>query len=602
MSNTRVEVSPENRWNIESLYADLSEWRKAFQAFIKDPQQKPRWPSLAKNKGKLDQGPEKVKKTFEELVVIDRALTKLLTYIQLRHNEDIANPEVKEALGETLILANDLAQETAWIHTELLAFPEELYQKYKSDPVLADFSIYMEKIYRFKKHSLSLENEVLLAQADLPLQATFKTFSAINDADFNFGLILDSQGSERQLTSSNYKLYIHDRDRLLRERTFKQYHGLYLSFENTLCELLSGLVQNHIFQMRARNYRSCLDASLFYNNIPTSVYHALIKAVNSRLSSYQRYMELRKRVLKVNELHFYDLFVPLTPEVDINMPYNEAVEVIIDSVAPLGSQYQNNLAKGLKKDRWVDRYENLNKHSGAFSGGCYDSMPFIMVNYNAILKDVFTLAHEAGHSMHSLHSWKHQPYQYCDYPIFVAEVASTFNEDLLTRSLLKKCTDKATRIYLINQKIEDICATLFRQTMFAEFELFIHDQAEKGTPLTPQLLKKEYGVLNQKYFGSTIYPDEEIEIEWARIPHFYYNFYVFQYATGLSASLYLSEKVVSGGEKDREDYLRFLEGGSSKYPIDLLKIAGVDMESPLPVFSAIDRFDNYLAELEELLK
>ncbi|MFT5319423.1 MAG: oligoendopeptidase F, partial [Chlamydiales bacterium] len=287
-------------------------------------------------------------------------------------------------------------------------------------------------------------------------------------------------------------------------------------------------------------------------------------------------------------------------EIDMKMTYEEAESVIVESVAPLGNEYQEALRKGLKDDRWVDRYENQNKRSGAYSSGCYDSMPYILMNYQGTLNDVFTLAHEAGHSMHSLLSRKHQPYHYSDYPIFVAEVASTFNEELLMQLMLKKAKSKEEKIYLINQKIEDIRATLFRQTMFAEFELWIHENAEKGIPLTPTSLKEEYRKLNEAYFGPDVVIDDEIEIEWSRIPHFYYNFYVYQYATGISAALALTDKVLNGGEKDREDYLGFLKGGYSRYPLDLLRGAGIDMASPEPVNAAIGKFESLVGELEKL--
>ncbi len=298
-------------------------------------------------------------------------------------------------------------------------------------------------------------------------------------------------------------------------------------------------MQNHLFQARARNYSSCLEAALFPKNIDTSVYYALIQAVHERLDVLHRYMQVRKQILNLEELHLYDTYVPLTSAVDIRMTYREAEEVVIESVAPLGSEYQEFLRKGLQKQQWVDRYENKNKRSGAYSSGCYDSMPYILMNYKELLRDVFTLAHEAGHSMHSLYSRKQQPYHYSDYPIFLAEVASTFNEDLLTRLLMSRCQDPHEKIFLLNQKIEDIRGTLFRQTLFAEFELVLHQHVEQDIPLTPQLLKQEYHQLNQKYFGPATIIDQEIDIEWARIPHFYYNFYVFQYATGISAALAL---------------------------------------------------------------
>jgi len=323
--------------------------------------------------------------------------------------------------------------------------------------------------------------------------------------------------------------------------------------------------------------------------------------VSDYLPVLHRYLALRKRILNLKELHVYDLYVPLTSSVDIRLSYEQAEDLVIRSVAPLGNEYQNHLRRGLQAHRWVDRYENKNKRSGAYSSGCYDSMPYILMNYKNLLRDVFTLAHEAGHSMHSLYSRSHQPYHYSDYPIFLAEVASTFNEDLLSRLMINECKNPAEKIFLINQQIEDIRGTLFRQTMFAEFELKLHECLEKGTPLTPHLLKEEYRALNRKYFGPDTILDPEIDVEWARIPHFYYNFYVFQYSTGISAALSLANRVVEGSHKEREAYLRFLKGGSSQFPIEMLKDAGIDMTSTEPVTAAIRKFNALLNQLEELL-
>jgi len=596
----RVEVPLEDRWNVEALYPDQNAWEKALTTFSSQPHQGLKWPDLQAFQGTFDQGVENVGNALRLMLKIDRDLSKLYTYAHLRHDEDIANPEFKKNYEQILSLAHAFAEESAWIQPELMALPDMLLEEYLASPLLSDYHFYLKKMLRMKNHTLSPDNEKLLALSGQALQTSHKTFSALNDADFKFGVIVD-KGEEKPLSHATYGLYIRDQDRSLREHAFKKYHHHYDSYENTFCELLSGQIHNHLFQSRARHFSSCLEAALFPKNIDTSVYHALIQAVHEKISVLHRYMELRKRILQLDTLHLWDVYVPLTSSADIRMSYSEAENVIIASVAPLGSEYQEFLKKGLLEQRWVDRYENESKRSGGYSSGCYDSMPYILMNYKSLLRDVFTLAHEAGHSMHSLYSRKHQPYQYSDYPIFLAEVASTFNEDLLTRFLIDRCQDPHEKIFLLNQKIEDIRGTLFRQTMFAEFELLIHQFVEQGTPLTPQLLKHEYRRLNQTYFGPAVFMDKEIEIEWARIPHFYYNFYVFQYATGISAALALSEKVMKGGSQDREAYLSFLKGGSSKYPIEMLKMAGVDMTSSAPVKSAIQTFDRLLSELEQLL-
>lgn len=599
---SRKEVTSEDKWNVEALYSNPTHWEEELKKISPSLESASHWPDLQAYQGTLKQGPETVKKALDLMIKTERELSKLYTYAHLRHDEDIAETQFKKNYEQILNLIHSFSQETAWFQPELLSLPETLINQYLSSKVLAKYRFHLEKMLRMKKHTLSPDNEKLLALAGQALQSSHKAFSAINDADFKFGSVLDSQGNLKPLSHGSYSLYIREHDRILRERAFKQYHQHYASYENTLCELLTGQVQNHLFQTRSRHFSSCLEAALYPKNIEPSVYHALIKAVHENLHVLHRYMALRKRILKLDELHLYDIHVPLTSAVDIRMSYQEAQQIVIESVAPLGAEYQELLRKGFCEQRWVDRYENENKRSGAYSSGCYDSMPYILMNYKTLLRDVFTLAHEAGHSMHSFYSRKNQPYHYSDYPIFLAEVASTFNEDLLIRLLINRCKNPQEKIFLLNQKIEDIRGTLFRQTMFAEFELMIHQHVEKGIPLTPQLLKQEYRQLNQRYFGPETIIDKEIEIEWARIPHFYYNFYVFQYATGISAALTLADKVMKGKERDREVYLTFLKGGSSQYPIEMLKQAGVDMTSSTPVKGVIHTFDNLLTDLEQLLE
>lgn len=600
MTKERKAVIDLDKWNVGALYSTDQEWEKEFQAFC--PEMKsPLWPKLAAYKGHLGDSAESVKGAITTLLDIDRHLTKLYTYARLRHDEDITNNQNKQAYERISAIAHEFHQEVSWFEPELLALPQKKIQEYLTSPVLADYKFHLEKLLRVKPHTLSAEQEELLAMSGRALQASHKAFSAINDADFKFGTVLDEKGQEKDLTHATFGLYLRDQDRTLRKNAFLKMHGTFLGYENTIGELLNGQVQAHLFHAKARKYETCLDASLFPKNIDTSVCRALIQAVREEISGLHQYVKLRERMLNIQPLHLYDMYVPLTADVDIKMSYDEAEDVVIESVAPLGEEYQKILRKGFKEDRWVDRYENKGKRSGAYSGGCYDSMPYILMNYKGVLRDVFTLAHEAGHSMHSYMSHKNQPYQYGDYPIFLAEVASTFNEELLMRSLLKRFTSKEERIFLLTQKIEDIRTTLFRQTMFAEFELLIHEMAEKNIPLTPTLLKEEFRKMNRFYFGDSVVIDPEAEIEWARIPHFYYNFYVYQYATGISAALALADRVLSGGKKEQEDYLGFLKAGSSKYPIEILQKAGVDMRSPLPVKAAIKRFKTLVQELSKEL-
>jgi oligoendopeptidase F len=600
MAIARDQVAKQDRWNVEALFPSIQKWEKKIKEFS-NRQQKGLCPELSKYKGRLGESPKTLKKALELLFSTSRKLTHLFTYAHLRHDEDITHDAHKRAFNQITSIFHDFAQETAWFEPELLALSNKTLNALIASPILADYKFHLEKIVRIKKHMLSPENEELLAMAGKALQTPAKAFSAINDADFKFGTVKDRKGKEKELTHGLYGIYIREQDRTLRENAFKKMHGKYLDYENTLCELLGGTIQSHLLNARARRYSSCLEAALFPKNLDTTVYHALIKAVNDKLEVLHDYVDLRKKTLGVRHLHLYDMYVPLISAFDVRMPYKEAEEIVIESVAPLGSHYQNTLKKGLKTQRWVDRFENKNKRSGAYSSGSYDSMPYILMNYKEVLKDVFTLAHEAGHSMHSFYSHQNQPYHYSDYAIFLAEVASTFNEELLMKLMLERAKSKEERIFLINEKIEDIRGTLFRQTMFAEFELKLHEMTEKNVPITPKLLKEEYRQLNARYFGPAVRIDPEAEIEWARVPHFYYNFYVFQYATGISAALALAEGVLKGSKAEREAYLSFLKGGCSRYPLDMLQAAGVDMRSPAPVTAAIKKFGSLVGQLREEL-
>lgn len=597
MSTKRESVKKEDRWNTEAMYPTTQSWEQHLKE-IKGNSKSPVWPKIAAYKGRLHEGPKVVKEAISEILKVDRELAKLCTYAHLKHDEDITNDQSKQANNNATALFHQFTIETSWFDPELLALPNA--DEIVTAPELADYHFHLEKVLRVKKHTLKPDQEQLLALSGKSLEACIRAFSAINDADFKFDKVADSHGNFKPLTHGTYSLYIRDQDRSLRKNAFYQYHTKYDNFQNTLCELLKGNTETHVFNARARHFKSSLEAALFPKNIDVAVYHSLVKAVNEEIDALHDYHNLREKILGVGSLHLYDMYVPLTSDVDIQMTYEEAVKVIIDSLAPLGKEYQTILENGFKKEGWVDKYENENKRSGAYSSGCYDSHPYMLMNYKNILRDVFTLAHEAGHSMHSYLTKKNQSYIYGSYPIFLAEVASTFNEELLLQHLLKNAKTKEEKIFLINQKIEDIRGTLFRQTMFAEFELKLHEMAERDEPITPGSLKEEYFKLNKKYFGENVVSDEEIAIEWARIPHFYYNFYVYQYATGISAALALSEKVLKGGDAEREAYLNFLKSGCSKYPIQTLKDAGVDMTTEAPVKAAIGRFRELTRMLKEL--
>ncbi|MBI2743063.1 MAG: oligoendopeptidase F [Chlamydiales bacterium] len=600
-TRSREEIAQEDRWNVQALYASDKAWEEDMKKWGREEKKEGHWPEITAFKGHLAEGPEKLCSLFKTLFEIERVLSKIYTYAHLRHDEDVANDTYKKAYARISSLLFDLRQETSWIEPEILALPEEKLGQYLKAPALKEYHIYLEKIVRLKPHTLSAEKEELVALAGNALETASKAFGSFNNADLKFPHVEDSQGKKLELTHGKLSLYLRSQDRKLRKEAFQTLHKSYREYENTLCELINGQVQKHVFNMRSRKYKSCVEAALFPHQVDPEVYCSLIDTVRKNLGSIHRYMSLRKRILKYDELHMYDLHVPLVSEVSFSIDYPEAVDQIVKSVAPLGAEYQKALENGLKRDKWVDKYENLRKRSGAYSSGCYDSMPYILMNYQGTFQDLMTLAHEAGHSMHSFLSCKTQPYHDSQYPIFVAEVASTFNEELLSHDLLAKTKDKGLRAFLINQKIEDIRATFFRQTMFAEFELRLHQWAEEGVPLTPALLKAEYRKLNSDYFGKDLVIDEEIDIEWARIPHFYYNFYVYQYATGISAALALCERVLKEGGDTKERYLRFLSSGGSQYPLDLLKVAGVDMRKPDAVEATIRLFDSLVDELAKLI-
>ncbi len=590
----RSKVSPSDKWNVESFYPSIQKWSEQFQQKVGNSQ----WKEVLSFKGKLEEGPSTIANLLSCFFETERALVKLYTYAHLRHDEDVADTAHKEAYSKAMQSLHQFQQEVSWIEPELLKIPSEKMEKFLASSELAPYRVYLQRIVRFKPHTLSEQEENLLAASSQALETAEKAFGAFNNADMKFPSILNGKGESVELTQGKYMTYLRSPDRVLRKNAVEAMNQTYKAHENTLCELIQGVVQKHLFYAKARKFSTCLEAALFPHQIEPQVYHNLIQTVRAHLPVLHAYMQLRKQVLGLETLHPYDLHVPLVEGVDLKMSYEEAVDSVIEATAPLGPDYQGHLKKGLKNDRWVDRFENVRKRSGAYSSGCYDSMPYILMNYEGNFQDAMTLAHEAGHSMHSLFTWKTQPYHLANYPIFVAEVASTFNEELLHKLFVKKTEDKKTKAFLIWQKIEDIRNTLFRQTMFAEFELKVHSLAEQGIPITPALLKAEYKQLNADYFGQGVVLDADIEMEWARIPHFYYNFYVYQYATGISAAHALIEVV---GKEGPQNYLHFLSSGSSDYPIELLKQAGVDMKQPKAIESTLSRFGKLTTELKNLL-
>jgi len=590
MTQERSSVAAEHTWDLKILYADLKDWESAFEG-VKEKF----WSDIQALKGKLGNGSIVVKELFENTYALQKELMNLYTYAHLRHDEDISQEDHKSAHDRISALLYKFSEATSWIEPELLALPAQKLEKLLQCPELADYKMVIEKCVRLKPHTLSAREEELLALSGKAFESSEKAFGALNNADLKFPDVKDGKGKTHKLSHGLFQAHLRSTDRVLRENAFKAFQGAFLNFENTLCELLNGKVQAHIFNAKARSYDSCLQAALFPHNIDTAVYDSLINATHRNIEQLHRFVSLRKKLMKLDAFHAYDFYAPATDDIEMKFDYDKAVDLTLEAVVPLGPSYCQVLKRGLKQERWVDIYENARKRSGAYSSGCYDSYPYILLNYQGFLNDVMTLAHEAGHSMHTYFSNQSQPYHDSHYSIFVAEVASTFNEELLFRHLLKNAKTKEERIYLLLQKLDGIRATFFRQVLFAEFEKQIHELAENGVPLTPATLKKTYRELNAKYHGPDFANDAELDIEFARVPHFYYNFYVYQYATGISAAFALVEQVLKEGPKR---YLEFLSAGGSNYPVEVLRVAGVDMCTPAPVDALLHRFSVLMDELE----
>jgi oligoendopeptidase F len=497
--------------------------------------------------------------------------------------------------------ATRAAEAASFIRPEILAIPREKIDRFLSAEELRPFELLVERILRYKKHTLGKKEEQLLAMQGEMAQVADHAFRQLLDSDLKFGAVKNEAGEQIELTNATFGQFLVSPSRSVRRNAFHRYYRQFAAHENMLAATLSGSIQKDVYYARARGYDSTLAAALFPDNVPLALYENLIGAVRRALPAVHRYYQVRRRKMKLRAIHHYDTYVPILSELQVRHPWDDAVQQLCAALEPLGHEYCSVLSEGLH-GRWCDRFPNQGKQSGAFSCGSYDGKPYILMNYRPeVLDDIFTLAHEAGHSMHSYYSAGHQPFQYYNYVIFVAEVASTFNEQLLSRRLLQAARDDTERAYLVNREIDAIRATIVRQTMFAEFEKITHAAVEAGEPLTVDALRSIYRRLLEDYFGPEFTLDEELWRECLRIPHFYRAFYVYKYATGLSAAIALSKRVLEGGGGELQDYLSFLKGGCSKFPLDLLRDAGVDMESPQPVETALAHFERLVSELDELL-
>lgn len=596
---TRQEQRLEDTWNMQDLYENEELFSEDGEKLEKMTEE------FAALQGSLRQGAGQLLNVIRLYEKMNLVFEKLYVYANQKYHEDTTNAKYQQMSGEMQIMATRLSQAASWLEPELLTLPEEVLEGYflendgEVQKELAGYRRFIEQITRQRKHILDTEGEALLARVSELAQAPSNIFSMFNNADIRFPQIEDSDGKKHELTQGTYISYLESKDRTLRRNAFESLYSVYRQFQNTLASTYYANAKQEDFFAKERHYTNAMEAALDGSSIPVEVYKNLVETINNRLPLMHRYVRLRKKLLGLDELHMYDVYVPMASCPEKKYTFDEAKEIVKRGLSPLGEDYQALLQEGFD-NRWIDVYENTGKRTGAYSWGAYGTHPYVLLNYNGTLNSVFTLAHEMGHALHSYHSDHAQPYLYAGYKIFVAEVASTCNEALLIHDLMKRCTDWEEKKYLINYFLDQFKGTMYRQTMFAEFEMLTHGVVEKGGMLTAEQISGIYLTLNKKYYGEDMISDPEIAFEWARIPHFYTPFYVYQYATGFAAAIAISSKILAGEEGIVEKYKKFLSGGNSMDPIDLLKICGIDMSSPQPVEAALDVFEEYLGELERM--
>jgi len=592
----RNEVSPGDAWDLSLIFADDDAWHGQLREI------ESMLPGYSRWHGKLGAAPEKLQEAIDFNFRINRMADRLYTYAHLKHDQDQTDQRCAAMYQQAADITRRIREASSFIEPEIHGIPDDRMTEYMGSKALREYRFYLQKILRRKSHTRSGEVEEVLAMSGDVAAAPSQFFGQLNNADLRFGAVEDESGTRQELSHGNFIAFLMCGSRDVRKRAFEQYYRVYDAHKHSIASSLVYSLKKDFFYARARRYRDTREVSLFRDNVPDAVYDTLIESVRRGLPELFRYFSLRKRLLEVEELHFYDTYVPLVNDVKFYVPFEEAVDICSSAVLPLGEEYSWTMRNGLLGG-WVDRYENRGKRSGAYSSGCYDSPPYILMNYRAdSINSLYTLIHEAGHSMHTLLSNRAQPYQYHDYTIFVAEVASTCNEYLLSRHLLEKYNDDPSMTaYIVNREIDNIRGTLFRQTMFAEFEKHAHGVLHGGHPLTLDVLTGLYRKLLDEYFGDAVTIDRELELECLRIPHFYSPFYVYKYATGISAAVSLGEKIIHGGDADRQRYIDFLSMGGSAFPLEELQRAGVDMERPEPVQDAVSYFGKLLERLESLL-
>jgi oligoendopeptidase F len=590
----RADMPAEHLWKLEDLYPSQDAWNKEYE------QVKGLIGEAAEFQGKLIDA-DSLKRCFELEDKISMLTERLYVYSNMRHHQDMADPTYQALSDKAKKLSVDVGEALSFVTPEILSLSEEQLKGFIADPTLAPYKHTLEEMLRQKPHVLSKAEEALLAQVGAISQAPNNIFGMINNADMKFPTIKNDKGEDVELTHGRYIQFLESRNREVREHAFKAMYATYAKQKNTLAATLAANVTKNQFYAKARKYPSALEGSLYGDNIPKDVYTNLIATIHESLPLLQRYLELRKKLLKVDELHMYDLFTPLVEEVDMEISYEEAKAKVLDSLKPLGDDYLKNLQAGFEEG-WIDVYENEGKRSGAYSWGAYGTHPYVLLNHKDNLNSMFTLTHEMGHALHSYYSDTSLPYRDAQYTIFLAEVASTLNEALLMDYMLKKTTDPKEKMYLLTYYADQFRTTVFRQTMFAEFEMIIHEKSEAGESLTPQALSEIYYGLNKKYHGDGMVVDQDIEMEWARIPHFYTSFYVYKYATGFSAATSFAKQILDEGQPAVDRYLGFLKSGGSDFSINILKKAGVDMSSPAPIRDAMDVFRGLVEEMEQYAK
>jgi len=588
----RKDIKAEDKWDLSPMFKSEEEWEALYKEIEK------KIAEYEKFRGRLGKSLDAFKAAIEFDLAMSRSIENLYTYAHLKSDEDKTNQFCLAMYQRSVNLYTRLSEASSFMTPEIQSIDTEVISKYMSDQSMKEYRFYLEKILRFRPHTLSKEIEQILAMSGEIAHAPSQIFSQLDNADIKFGNIKKSNGEEVELSHGNFSTMLQEPDREVRRTAFKQYYSSYDNLKNTIASTLEHSNKKDTFFAKVRNFKNSREASLFSDNMPEKVYDNLVKTVRQNTEPLFRYLDFRREALGLDRLHFYDTYVPIVSDVNFSMSYEEAVDTCVKALAPLGSEYTNIMREGLLHG-WVDRYENRGKRSGAYSSGCYDSHPYILLNYeDENINSLYTLIHEAGHSMHSYYSKKNQPFVNADYTIFVAEVASTFNETLLSRHLLDLYkNDKKMTAYILNREIDNIRATLYRQTMFAEFEKRTHEVVEENEALTLEVMRKIYGGLLDTYFGDKLFIDDELTLECLRIPHFYSAFYVYKYATGISAAIALAEKVVREGAPAREAYLGFLKLGGSRYPLDELLDAGVDMSTPEPVELAIKHFSELVGSL-----